>query len=459
MHLSYPALLDLANSLHTSLKGSTLTDVFTQEKDELIIRFENGTSLRAGCSGKLQYLVPVQDLHRAGKNSTDIFPALQGNVCTQVGIWPDDRMLWIQLGKHYLVFQMFGNRSNILYCGPKKEAEAFLNKPFSPITLPPPRHALANHTPSLWQVNIDALPKLLPAFEAGMPIQDALSLWLRKTLSLQHRQSEFSRQQKYLEDRLKLTRARIRDRQQAILALEQARDPEEIGHILMANVHRKAENNLLICDDFYHNTEISIPIKPGKSIVQTAEDQYSKSRKRKAEHSNCQRMLEQLLQDLPPMESAFAALQDVQDLKALKVWKQQFPNYTVAEAKTAEAVTQPWRIFTFEDWQIRIGKNAQSNDVLTMHNSRSGDLWLHVKDYSGSHVVIPKRAGKEFPAELIDYAAGLAVWFSPRRHHTLVSVWVCDRKFVRKRKGMPAGAVLVERGEVRLVDSPKGLEA
>ena len=459
MHLSYPALLDLADSLHTSLNGSTLTDVFTQEKDELIIRFDNGTSLRAGCSGKLQYLVPVQDLHRAGKNSTDIFPELQGKVCTQVGIWPDDRMLWIQLGKHYLVFQMFGNRSNILYCSPKKEAEAFLNKPFSPITLPPPKQAPAAHIPGLWQVNIDALPKLQPATEAGMPIQDALSLWLRKTLSLQHRQNEFSRQQKYLEDRLKLTRARIRDRQQAIIALQQARDPEEIGHILMANVHRKPEKNLLVCDDFYHNTEIAIPIKPGNSIVQTAEAQYNKSRKRKAEHSNCQRMLEQLLQDLPPMESAFAALQDVQDLKALKVWKQQFPNYTVSEAKTAETATQPWRIFTFEDWQIRIGKNAQSNDVLTMHNSRSGDLWLHVKDYSGSHVVIPKRASKEFPAELIDYAAGLAVWFSPRRHHTLVSVWVCDRKFVRKRKGMPAGAVQVERGEVRLVDSPKSLEA
>lgn len=457
MHLSYPALYTLAEFLSRSLPGAILTDAFTQEKDELILRFDKGKSLRVGCSGKLQYLVPVTDVHRAGRNSTDIFTDLHGKACTRAGIWPDDRMLWLAFGKQYLILQMYGNRSNILYFKYKNEPEAFLNKPFAEIHLPPNQHSMASPH-ALWQVNTDAIPKLVQATEEGMPIQEALPLWLRKILSLQHRQSELSRQQKFLEGKLKLTRARIRDRQQALIALQAARDPEEVGHILMANAHRTAENNVLICEDFYRDAPISIPIKPGHSIIQTAEAQYNKSRKRKAEQSNCKRMLEQLSHDLQPLEVAHAALQEVKDIKALKQWKQQFPAYTAPEPKAVEAGVLPWRMFTFDGWQIRIGKNAQSNDVLTLHNSRSGDLWLHVKDYSGSHVVIPRRAGKEFPKALIDYAAGLAVWFSPRRHHTLVSVWVCDRKFVRKRKGMPAGAVQVERGDVLLIDSPKDIK-
>lgn len=457
MHLSYPALFSLAHYLRNTLPGSNLIDAFTQEKDELILRFNNGISLRVGCSGKLQYLVPVTDLNRANRNSTDIFPDLHNKTCTLVGIWPDDRMLWIAFGKHYLIFQMYGNRSNVLYFTPKHEPEAFLNKPFSAISLPPSEHPL-NATSSGWQVHTEPTPKLVQAEQEGLPIHEALPLWLRKTLSLQHRQSELSRQQKYLDDKLKLARARIRDRQQALIALQEARDPEELGHILMANAHRTPENNMLICEDFYRDAPIHIPIKPGQNIIQTAEAQYNKSRKRKAEQQNCERMLAQITHDLQPLEIAHAALQEVKDIKALKQWKQQFPAYTAPEPKTVETGVLPWRIFTFDGWQIRIGKNAQSNDVLTLHNSRSGDLWLHVKDYSGSHVVIPRRAGKDFPKALIDYAAGLAVWFSPRRHHSLVSVWVCDRKFVRKRKGMPAGAVQVERGDVLLIDSPKDIK-
>ena len=75
---------------------------------------------------------------------------------------------------------------------------------------------------------------------------------------------------------------------------------------------------------------------------------------------------------------------------------------------------------------------------------------------SGSHVLIKHQAGKVIPKPVIERAAKLAAWYSKRKSDTLCPVTVTPKKYVRKRKGDPAGAVVVERETVMLVE-PAGL--
>ena len=110
----------------------------------------------------------------------------------------------------------------------------------------------------------------------------------------------------------------------------------------------------------------------------------------------------------------------------------------------------------FHGFKIWIGKNAQHNDTLTLKHTFKDDLWLHAKDVAGSHVVIKYQSGKPFPKEVIERAAQLAAYHSKRKTDTLCPVAYTSKKFVRKRKGDPAGAVVVEREDVILVE-PTGI--
>jgi predicted ribosome quality control (RQC) complex YloA/Tae2 family protein len=77
---------------------------------------------------------------------------------------------------------------------------------------------------------------------------------------------------------------------------------------------------------------------------------------------------------------------------------------------------------------------------------------MHVRDDSGSHVLLKHQANKPFPKDVIEYAAAIAAFFSKRKTEPLCAVIVTPKKFVRKRKGDPAGAVVVDREDVILVE-------
>ncbi|MFM7855154.1 MAG: NFACT RNA binding domain-containing protein, partial [Flammeovirgaceae bacterium] len=112
----------------------------------------------------------------------------------------------------------------------------------------------------------------------------------------------------------------------------------------------------------------------------------------------------------------------------------------------------PYREFEFKGFKIWLGKNAEANDELTLKHSYKEDLWLHAKDVAGSHVLIKHQANKPFPKDVIERAAQLAAFYSKRKNDSLCPVTVTPKKFVRKRKGDAAGAVVVEREEVVMVE-------
>jgi predicted ribosome quality control (RQC) complex YloA/Tae2 family protein len=65
--------------------------------------------------------------------------------------------------------------------------------------------------------------------------------------------------------------------------------------------------------------------------------------------------------------------------------------------------------------------------------------------------LIKHQAGKNFPKDVIERAAELAAYNSKRKNDSLCPVIVTPKKFVRKRKGDPAGAVVVEKEDVVMV--------
>jgi len=79
--------------------------------------------------------------------------------------------------------------------------------------------------------------------------------------------------------------------------------------------------------------------------------------------------------------------------------------------------------------------------------SSKNDLWLHAKDFTGSHVIIRKR-GIEYPKEIVEIAAKLAATNSKAKTQSVVPVIFTLRKFVTKVKGGLPGQVNIQKESI-----------
>src|SRR3990167_3929494 len=111
-------------------------------------------------------------------------------------------------------------------------------------------------------------------------------------------------------------------------------------------------------------------------------------------------------------------------------------------SKKNEGRSSPRTFRSSDGLTIFVGKNNRQNDELTFRIAKGNDMWLHVRDFPGSHVVIQMGGRKDIPRESLLDAAALAVYFSKLKSAGKGNVIYTLRKYVRKPKGAEAGKVL-----------------
>ena len=103
---------------------------------------------------------------------------------------------------------------------------------------------------------------------------------------------------------------------------------------------------------------------------------------------------------------------------------------------TAESPKDPAKRFrglVVDGREVLVGRSSRDNDALTFQFAAPDDFWLHVVDYSGSHVVIRNPAKEKDPPEnVLTKAAQLAAYFSQARNSSKVEVHYTRRKSVSK---------------------------
>ena len=105
-----------------------------------------------------------------------------------------------------------------------------------------------------------------------------------------------------------------------------------------------------------------------------------------------------------------------------------------------------------QDFQVWVGKDSKSNDLLTTKYSAQNDLWFHIRGTSGSHTVL-KTGNKieQLDKKIIETAASICAYYSKARNAGTVPVAYCLRKYVKKKKGFNEGSVIMEKEKVIFV--------
>ena len=120
--------------------------------------------------------------------------------------------------------------------------------------------------------------------------------------------------------------------------------------------------------------------------------------------------------------------------------------------KAVPAASQPRRFVSPDGYLVLVGRNATQNHALTFGQARPEDIWLHARGVPGSHVVIASPDGPP-PNSTIEWAAGIAAFYSKAKKAGRAVVSYTRKKHVRPIKGAPPGLVRI-RNESTVRVSP-----
>jgi len=105
-----------------------------------------------------------------------------------------------------------------------------------------------------------------------------------------------------------------------------------------------------------------------------------------------------------------------------------------------------------DKYTVLVGRDSKSNDLLSTKIAKQNDYWFHARGLPGSHVVLRVDKPKEgIPKNILKNAAQLAAYHSKAKTAKLAPVSYTFGKYVRKKKGMEPGKVLLMKENVLLV--------
>ena len=511
MHNNYYTLRQLAIALQARLVGLALAECFSQNRDELILGFAGPDQefyLRANLAPEAGMINFLDNFQRARQNSVSLFRPLQDARVTGVRSYLNERCFSLSFDSGaVLLFKMYGQRANLILFAPDEQgdlrpAELFhqrhekdwhlrldqLDRPLDQSWAGFAQNGLAATFPTFDRQLIaylglrerapaqqwEAIQAFLPALESptfyvsatetvaflslfpsenttysGTEVIAALNEFYYTFSKLFYFENERLSVVKQLEKKQQKLENYLQNAEAKHLELELENRYEEIANIIMANLHQIPERaNVVTLFDFYHDKDLKIKLKEALSPPKNAEVYYRKSKNYRIEVEKHTENMVAKQQELAKIKAQISTIGQSEKLKDLRRY---LKTEKLEKSDKQAAPELPFRRFEIEGFEVLVGRHAKSNDILTQKYAYKDDLWLHARDVSGSHVVIKYQSGRPFPNSVIQKAAQLAAWFSKRKTDSLCPVICTPKKFVRKPKGLPDGAVVVDKEQVILV--------
>lgn len=142
---------------------------------------------------------------------------------------------------------------------------------------------------------------------------------------------------------------------------------------------------------------------------------------------------------------------DLEDIKAeLQAEGYLKAKKTGAKKQKRYKISEPEVFYASDGTRIFVGKNNYQNDQLTLKKAHKTDIWLHVKNIPGSHVIIDSPDPSE---DTLQEAGNLAAYFSKARLSAAVPVDYIQVKKIKKPNGARPGFVIYE-GQQTLYTTP-----
>ncbi|MDD7402875.1 MAG: NFACT RNA binding domain-containing protein [Butyribacter sp.] len=205
----------------------------------------------------------------------------------------------------------------------------------------------------------------------------------------------------------------------------------------------------LTCENYYTNSEITIPLDETKSAVENAKHYFEKYTKLKRTYEALTEQIRETKEEIEHLNSISNALDIARFEEDLTVIRKELSDagYIKKHLSGKKQNTRnlpkskPLHYISSDGFDMYVGKNNYQNDELTFKIATGNDWWFHAKQNAGSHVIV-KTQGKELPDATFEEAARLAAYYSKSRDQEKAEIDYVQKKHIKKPNGSKPGFVV-----------------
>jgi len=226
------------------------------------------------------------------------------------------------------------------------------------------------------------------------------------------------------------------------------------GQLIQANLHNiQKGDSKLECINYFDNKEIVIELDSRLSPVKNSEKYFKKYKKLKTSIPYINKQIKEASLEIRYFEQLLhqvenSSLKDIEEIKGELVDKR----YIKKKTKIVKRKKRP-NFDTYYDVDgvtMLVGKNNLQNEYITHKLAKHNEVWFHVKDSPGSHVVVKS----PFPLteETIRTAAQLAAHFSKMKKSSSVPVDYLEVRYLKKVPGKINSFVTYKNNKTIYID-------
>ncbi|MGB9696466.1 MAG: NFACT RNA binding domain-containing protein [Ignavibacteria bacterium] len=519
----YFILVEVAKFLRTRILEFEVNDIFTQEKNKVVIHLINNalqqeTYLEYSVDSHLPYLILRDNFAKSRKNVLSLLKSAYGHRINDVYVYDAERVLSISLdGNLSLDFVFITHKNNLLVTREKEIVETFKKieeenlkrlddflvrktmKTEGELTV---KQYINENYRNFGNVAIDVFYKetgiakndelneahktktdefftacrekyqqpefilykqngdrkiSLISFDEYFKeyekltfrnINDLLQAYIKKTMMMQKLNDTKSTVKKSKEIELKNIIKRITSISEQLKVAKNAEKYKVYGDYILANMDKipVGASSIEITTDKGIET---INLNPRITLSENAQRFFEQYKRYTGSVESLSQKLSQLEAKRVVLEEEIKKLDEVNNLKEIKEFH---PEEEKLPENVKEDISKFRRFILNDDFEVWVGKDSESNDLLTMRYAHPYELWFHVRGTTGSHTVLKQKNKSVTPSkEIIETAASIAAYYSKARNATNVPVAYCERKYVKKRKGFREGSVVMEHEKVIFV--------
>lgn len=229
------------------------------------------------------------------------------------------------------------------------------------------------------------------------------------------------------------------------------------GELIQANLYSINKGDALLkCINYYDNTEIEIVLDPKKDAIENMEKYFKKYKKLKASIPYLEKQIDLATKEKKYFEELLhqiehATLKDVEEIKE-ELERNKY--LKKKETKKKRKLKPNYDTYYSEDGiEILVGKNNLQNEYITHKLAKHNEVWMHVKEAPGSHVLI--RQPLPLSETTIRTGAQLASYFSSLKHSSSVPVDYVEVRNLKKVPGRIGSYVTYRNNKTIYIDPDK----
>ena len=254
-------------------------------------------------------------------------------------------------------------------------------------------------------------------------------------------------EKRFIQNQLKRLRSRMAAIEDEVAqAREDLLQKDKADMIYMSGLDMRSKRTDIVYDG------TSINLDPTKTLNENAQDLYKRYRKAGRALSHLEGRMKETSEMIGTFEAfeTYASIAEATDIEELAQDLVPYgfePKHRRGKKKKDE--TPAIIVLETSKATYAIGKNAIQNAYVTHTYASRDDMWFHVKNAPGSHVVVKSDVLDE---EVIRTAAMLAARFSKMRHSSSVPVDYTRIGHVRKIAGRHPSEVTYTRQKTIFID-------